>query len=80
MIWVFSSILLSVELILTQEARFLKSCSHWKFFKPQLPLRFPVKTDNHWLYDEEQWYNKDGGQTLRPLKHRLMVEALVDYS
>ena len=50
MIWVFSSILLSVQLLLTQETRFSKSCSHWKFcFKPQIPLRFPVKTENHWL-------------------------------
>ena len=44
-LWVFSSILLSMELLLTQE-----TCSHWKFcFKPQIPLRFPVKTENHWL-------------------------------
>ena len=51
MVWVFSSILLSVELLLTQETRFSKSCSNWKFcFKPQIPLRFPVKTENHWLY------------------------------
>ena len=30
MIWVFSSILLSVKSVLTQETRFSKSCSHWK--------------------------------------------------
>ena len=28
-----------------------KSCFNWKFcFKPQIPLRFLVKTENHWLY------------------------------
>ena len=42
--------LLSVELLLTQETRFSKSCFHWKFcFKPQIPLRFPVKTENRWF-------------------------------
>ena len=46
-----SSILLSVELLLTQETRFSTPFSHWKFcFKPQIPLRFPVKTENHWVY------------------------------
>ena len=34
-LYFFSSILLSVELLLTQETRFSKSCSHWKFcFNP----------------------------------------------
>ena len=46
MIWVFSSILPSVELLLTQETRYSKSCSHWKFcFKPKIPLQFPVKME-----------------------------------
>ena len=40
-----------MELLLTQETRFSKSCSHWKFcFKPQILLRFLMKTENHWLY------------------------------
>ena len=48
MMWVFSSILLSVELLLTQDTRFSMSCSHWKFgFKPQ--IQFPVNKENCWI-------------------------------
>ena len=42
--WLFSSILVPRQFI-------SKVCANRKFcLKPQIPLRFPVKTENHWLY------------------------------
>ena len=47
--WLFSSILVPGELFLIHFQRYV--CANRKFcLKPQIPLRFPVKTENHWLY------------------------------